>query len=194
MTEGDDNSNAILARIRQELGKLPLSEHEIAQTASRLADSFLLRERSITNSTSTFFDFRRKIHAVPEHFAPASLTLEDYLRAAVKQPPLFYLSPNTIIANVEGVARHFHDHGLTISHYLRTAVKQPQLFYQSPKTIIANIEGVTRHFHDHGLTVEDYLRAAVRHPPLFARSPKTIIANIEGIARRFRDHGVTVKD
>jgi hypothetical protein len=178
----------MLLRVDQALRELPLSEHQIAETASRLADSFLLREEIITNPDSGFFDFRRKINAIVEHFSPHHLTLQNYLKAAVKQPPLFYQAPATIIANIEGVAAHFRD--LTISDYIQAAVKQPSLFYQSRATIIANIEGVAAHFHD--LTTSDYIQAAVKQPSLFYQSPASIIANIEGVAAHFNDHGLAI--
>jgi hypothetical protein len=122
--------------IKQALRELPLSESDISETASRITDSFLLLEERITNPNSTFFDFRRKIDAVVEHFCPNRLTMADYHRAAVKQPQLFCQAPATIIANIEGVASHFRDHELTLTDYVRAAVKQPQLFCQSPATLI----------------------------------------------------------
>jgi hypothetical protein len=194
MREGDKNSNAILARIRQELGKLPLSEEEIAKVGPQIAASFLLRDGKITDPDSQFLDFRTKVNAVVEHFGRDGLTLRNYLFAAVQKPRLFYNSPATIIANIEGVAGHFRDHGLAISDLLRAAVKQPSLFYQSPTTIIANIEAVARYFRDHGLTISDHLRAAAKYPRLFCQSPATIISNVEGVAGHFREQGLTLRD
>jgi hypothetical protein len=182
------------ARIGQALRELPLSDQEVARIAPPIADTFLLRQGSFSNPDSTFFDFRHKIEAVAQRFAPYNLTLEDYLGAAISQPQLFCESPATIIANIEGVAGHFRGHSLRISLYLRTAISQPQLFCQPPPTIIANIEGVARNFRCRGLTIGDYLRAAIKRPQLFCQPPPTIIANIEGVARNFRYHGLTISD
>ena len=113
------------------------------------------------------------------------------MRAAVKHPPLFCLSPATIIANIESVAGHFRDHGLTIRAYLQATVKQPPLFYQSSATIIGNIESVAGHFRDHGLTITDYMRAAVKQPPLFCQSPATIIRHVKLIINLRRQGFVT---
>jgi hypothetical protein len=126
--------------------------------APQLASNLLrLRGGKITTD-SAFFNFHGKLTAVVEHFAPDGLTMPDYLLAAVRQPPLFYQAPATLIANVQGVTDHFAHDGLTLREYLRAAVKQPQLFYQSPATLIGNIEGEAAHFREDGLTLPAYLR------------------------------------
>src|SRR5579875_1533772 len=197
MTQGEDSSHRFKSRLRQELDEFPLTRTQKDQLLPYLVEhaTFLSGHASGTlQPDSTFFHFRRKIDAVVEHFSASYLSLENYLRAAVRQPPLFCQSPATVIANIEGVVEHFHAHGLTVSDYLRAAVKQPPLFCQSPATVIANIEEVAEHFHAHGLTTKGYLRAAVRQPQLFCQSPATVTVNIDGVAAHFHDAGLTVSD
>src|SRR5579875_1285445 len=183
---------AIQARIELALRELSISQAHLAAVAPQIAASLLLRGDSPPGLNSSLFDFRRKVVAVVEHFTGAGLTLPVYLRAALRQPSLFYQSPATIIGNVEGVAKHFKPHGLALPAYLRAIRRQPQLFYQSPTTITSNIEGIVNHFAGHGLTLPAYLRAALRQPSLFTLLPTTVIANIVTVAEHFQPHGLTL--
>jgi hypothetical protein len=47
-----------------------------------------------------------------EHFRGQRQTWRGYLRGALKRSQLFYQSPDTRIANIEGVAEHFREQGL----------------------------------------------------------------------------------
>ena len=76
---------------------------------------------------------------VVAHFATEGLTVKDYLHAAVKQPPLFSLSPDTVVPNIEGVVKEVAGEGLTVKDYLRAALKQPALFYQKPSSIARHV-------------------------------------------------------
>ena len=185
---------AIQARIEQALRELSISQAHLAAVAPQIAASLLLRGDSPPGLNSSLFDFRRKVVAVVEHFTGAGLTLPVYLRAALRQPSLFYQSPATIIGNVEGVAKHFKPHGLALPAYLRAIRRQPQLFYQSPTTITSNIEGIVNHFAGHGLTLPAYLRAALRQPSLFYQAPATVIAKIEAVAEHFVPQGLALQD
>lgn len=181
---------ALHARIEQALRELPLDEADIATIADLMADNPITRQMS---PNSTIFDFRSKLNAVVEHFAPHGLTLRHYLQAAVRQPPLFYQSPDTVIANIEGVAAHFAPHGLTLPAYLQAALKQPSLFSRS-SSVIRHMESVVEHFQNHGLNTPDYLRAALKQPPLFAMSADTVITNISEVAEHFHEGGLTQAD
>jgi len=79
------------------------------------------------------------VEAVAGRFRDQGLSLEDYLRAALKQPSLFARSPTAIIAAVEAVAGRFRDQGLSLEDYLRAALKQPSLFTMAPATIVGHI-------------------------------------------------------
>jgi hypothetical protein len=140
-----------------------------------------------TFARPAFLDFEGKVARVVSHFAPDGLTLEDFLRGAIRRPQILGMNPDTLIANIEAVCGHFREHGLTRQKYLRLGVKQPQLFYQKPETLISNVERVVERFRDDGLTAEKYLRALVRQSALFYRDPRTIIALIERIAGLFKE-------
>ena len=123
------------------------------------------------------------------HAVRSRAALRTYLRAALRQPPLFYLPAATAAANIESVVQRFRPHGLTHAHHLGAALKHPRLFCQRPATVIANIEAVTDHFRPHGLTLATYLRCAGRRPQLFCQRPATVIANIEAVTGHFRPNG-----
>jgi hypothetical protein len=198
MSEGDDNSQRFLSRIRQELDRLPLTEAEKENAVPELlrAANFLDTRGGRTapgglDQDSPLFNFAPKITAVVTHFQNRGLTFQDYLAAAIKQPQLFYQSPATIASNIEGVVTHFAAHGLTTAEYLAAAVQAPSLFASSPATIASNIEGVVTQFAAHGLTTAEYLAAALRAPPLFVHSPAIIAANVGGVVERCADNGLT---
>jgi hypothetical protein len=192
-TPGRFNRKALRARIEQALRELPLSEEEIAAAAAGLFDAHLtVQAYGKFNLDSGFVDFGDKVTAVVEHFEVHGLTLQDYVRAAVKHPQLFSMKPATVIRDVETVAAYFGKCGLTLPDYLKAAVRQPSLFYQSPATVQGNIEQVASHFKKHGLRSAEYLKAAVRQPRLFCQSPATIQGNIEQVVSHFRKHGLTL--
>jgi hypothetical protein len=87
---------------------------------------------------------------VVERFASDGLNTRDYLKAALKQPSLFYQSPATIAANIAGVVERFASDGLTMRDYLNVAVQQPTLFYQAPRTVIGHVNMIIE-LHRQGL-------------------------------------------
>src|SRR5947209_8487640 len=128
-------SDRFLPRIRAELDKLPLSEEQKAraipkiQARARFLDSPSARARAgHFAGNSGYFDFASKIRAAVAGLAADGLTMDAYLRAAVKHSQLFYQSPATTIGNIAGVAERFAAEGLTARGYLKTALKQPTLF------------------------------------------------------------------
>jgi hypothetical protein len=86
---------------------------------------------------------RRNIERVAGHFRGDGLTRGAYLRAALKQPHLFYQKPETLIRNIERVVNHFHKDGFSREKCLSAAVSQPSLFYYAPETIILHINLIT---------------------------------------------------
>jgi len=182
--------------IEEALRALPLGEAEIASVAARLLGSPpLLQENShLRFESTTFLDFRSKVNAIVEEFSADGLTLENYLRAAVKHPSVFYQAPATVHANIEGVVRYFRKDGLTQKDYVQAVVKQPSLFRMPSATVQANIAGVVERFRKHGLTFRDYVRAAVKQPSLFCMSPATVQANLEGVVEHFGKDGLTLGD
>src|SRR5690242_11835264 len=99
MPAAPPDPDRLLPRIRAGLDKLPLSEAQKARITPRL----LRDARFLDNSggredagqirpDSPFFDFAAKIGDVAGRFAAEGLTVAGYVRAASKQPQLFYQS------------------------------------------------------------------------------------------------------
>jgi hypothetical protein len=183
---------AAKARVENALRELPLTEADIATAAAWLLRHNLVLTAKPLSADSTFFDFRDKVAAVVGRFARDGLTQAAYLKAAVRQPALFYQAPATIIGNVEGVVERFAADGLTRPAYLRTALRLPPLFSCTPATIIGNVERLAECFRPHGLTAAAYLRAALKCPALLSCTPDTVRGNVEGVVGHFAADGLTL--
>lgn len=192
MDEGDEHSHAILDRIRQELGKLPLTDEEIDRVVPRIAAS--TRFFSHITPESPFFDFEKKINTVVERFSDDGLTTNNYLRAALKHPQILCMSSDKIVGNITGVVEQLADAGLNTRDYLSAAQKNPALFYQKPETIAGNMTGVVAQFATEGLTLRHYLSAALKHPQLFSVPPATVSSNILGVTDHFAADGLPTRD
>ena len=78
----------------------------------------------------------------------ALLTLKEYLPCCIKQPSLFYQSPDAIVSNVIGVIDHKKlkdENGkpiLTLKEYLPVCIKQPSLLTLSPDTVAEHIRAL----------------------------------------------------
>lgn len=187
MTEGDDDTHAILARLRQQLDQLPLTEEGLAQ----LAPSLTAAAQSITNQAI--------MDRVRQELAQLPLTDKDIASLA---PPLAAASQFILITDphsrffdfsdkVNAVVQHFAGEGLTLPAYLQAVSKYPQLLTRSPTALIANLTGVVEHFAADGLTTRDYLKAVLKKPQLLNQTPATIAKNIAGVVERFAPDGLT---
>jgi hypothetical protein len=113
-----------------------------------------------------------------------NISQDQFVAAALKQPPLFCLKPETIASNVERSAALL---GFVKAKFISTAIKQPPLFYLDPLTIANN---VARSAALLGLDSQTLTIAASRQPQLLSQKPETLNANIErsaallGIAKR----------
>jgi len=58
------------------------------------------------------------------------------------------MSPDTVVANIQGIAEEVAAEGLTVAAYLRAAIKQPPLFYQKPATIARHITLICAMYDD----------------------------------------------
>jgi hypothetical protein len=147
-------------RVEQALRELPLSKADIAIVAPQLVGFYLHSpHHGQYKPDSSFFDFHRNVTDVVKHFRRHGLTLEEYLRAAVKEPQLFTENPATVIANIEGVFKHFRADGVRLKDYLRAGLDRPVLFTEDPATLIANTEAVVEYFRADGPTLHGYLSA-----------------------------------
>lgn len=198
MTAGDD-PNLLLPRIRQELGKLPLTEPQKDAIALRLLNEpdFVQAHGARlaageSSSPLPAFGFAEKVQAVVRHFEQDGLTTHAYLAAVIRRPDILNVRPETIARNIQGVVDLFANDGLTADAYLKAAIKQPSLFVQKPWTLAGNITGFVERFADEGLADRDYLKAALRYPSLFTLSPETVEHNLRTVVERFQHDGMTV--
>ncbi|MBR1616635.1 hypothetical protein IJ670_00640 [bacterium] len=134
---------------------------------------------------------RENFNGLLSRFEKEGLTKKDYLKACIKQPPLFQSSPDTIETNVKELVKRFQDEGLTVEVYLKACIKQPPLFQSSPDTIETNVKELVKRFEDEGLTKKSYLKACINQPSLFHCSSDTIETNVREFVKRFQDEGLT---
>ncbi len=190
MSGGEEDTNAILARLRHQLDSLPLNEEQMAQLAPDLAAA-----AQAINKQAIQDRIRQEL---------AKLPLSDKEIAALT-PQLTAASQSIAITDphsrffdfsgkVNTVVQHFAGDGLTLPAYIQAVSKHPKLLSGSPTTLIANIAGVVEHFAADGLTTRDYLRAALKQPQLFAQTPATVAKNIAGVAERLAPDGLTAAE
>ena len=70
-----------------------------------------------------------------KRFEKEELISNEYIKACIKHPSLFSLSPDTIENNVREVVKRFEKEGLISSEYIKACIKHPSLFGYSPDTI-----------------------------------------------------------
>ena len=121
---------------------------------------------------------KQNVNGTVEKFEKEGLTSDDYLRACIKHPSLFYRLPETIENNVRGLTKRFEKEGLTSDDYIKACIKQPPLFYLSPETIENNVRELIKQFEKEGLTSDDYIKTCIKRPSLFCLSPKTVAEHI----------------
>lgn len=122
---------------------------------------------------SSLFNFEDKIR---RGAALLNLSVKDMLKAAVKQPPLFTLAPETVDANVTSSAQKL---GVSRETFIKASLKQPSLFYKSPDTLDQNISQVAESL---GLSKEIFVNSAIRQPSVLCLAPERICGNVESAA------------
>lgn len=190
-----ENRAIHLTRIKDSMRKLEFySEEDIEKMAHNRTFQFVLGKDSLPKYDSDYYDFKKKVNVIVDHFKDDGVTTYSFLKSAKKYPQLLYQSPQTIINNVEQVIGYFKDNGLLQEGYLKAAVKVPSLFYQNPKTVIGNIESVVSTFKNNGLTLNSYLKAASKSPTLFSSSPARIISNVKEVVKAFNNEDLSIDD
>lgn len=166
----------LLAHITRQLRLIgdAISEDEIERSAAKL----LVRHKALggrdLQGDSSLFDYAGKINRFVKNFADAGLDCRAYVGACIKQPQLFYQSPETLTKNVDEMVQLFTKDGLDYESWIASCVAQPSLFYQSPKTLEKNIDDVVVMFEEYGLDRATYLAACIKQPTLFYQSPDTV--------------------
>ena len=115
---------------------------------------------------SSFFDFESKIK-LSSHLIGCDITA--FVKAALKNPSLFYQSPETLNGNVEQSATLF---GIEKPVFVKAALKNPSLFCQSPETLLRNFRLIKK-ASDQGYikTEGDILDDALKKPTSFCYAP-----------------------
>ena len=118
------------------LADVPLTPKQIESVLPRLfAGIDFIMGKSHLSKQSGFWDFRGKITATATRLGIDPKTYIE--KATLKQPSLFYRSPETIDENITRAADLLH---IDKKAYIKQAsLKAPSLFYQSPETVDENI-------------------------------------------------------
>ncbi|MFI3241056.1 MAG: hypothetical protein R3Y43_00645 [Alphaproteobacteria bacterium] len=163
--------------------------------AEKIYESFektdFIFKRVLTGNNENIYAFDKKINGLFLNFKNYGIKYEDVVNAAIKQPQLFYQSPDTIKNNVWGVIEKFEEEKLSSKGYVKVAFEKPQLLCFSSETIERNIRGVAQKFEKNGLTTKKYLSFALKNPQLFHMLPDTIEKNILGVVDKFKDEGLS---
>ena len=193
------STDRFVARIRDELRRLPLTAEQQEKLVPRLLQrtTFLdtdgrVRPPGKLQVDSSLFNFAAKLQGVVARFEEHGLTLDDYLRAAIARPELFYQAPASVVQNIATTVTLFAEEGLTPRRYLAAALAEPTLFTQSAATTEAKIAGTVARLAKHGLSRRAYFKSALRNPTLFTRSPDSIAANLQATVTRLADAGLTM--
>ncbi len=119
---------------------------------------------------------------IPERFVQnvrnLDLDPQEWKRAILKHPQLFYQLPETVNANIEQAAEKL---GVSKAQYTKSALRQPSLFSFSPETINTNIEQAAEKL---GVSKAQYVEAALKQPSLFSFSPETVNTHVEQAAEK----------
>ncbi|PIR31589.1 MAG: hypothetical protein COV36_07980 [Alphaproteobacteria bacterium CG11_big_fil_rev_8_21_14_0_20_44_7] len=178
----------IYERTVAEIIRCDVDESSARNAAMDKSFSFLKR----LNAEGDYFQFREKIEETLRMLNDelgCNISYADYVsKAALKQPQLFYQSPERIKNNIKDVVDKLNDElGCDISYadYVSKAeLKTPQLFCLSPERIKNNIRDAVDKLNDElgcDIPYADYVKAALKQPQLFYQSPETIKNNIKGI-------------
>ena len=102
---------------------------------------------------------------------------QEFVKAALKQPSLFYQKPETLKMNVKTSADLFK---ISEQEFVKAALRQSQLFYQKPETLKMNIKTSADLFK---IPEQEFVKAALRQSPLFFQKPETLKYNISQVAK-----------
>lgn len=164
--------NVYQNRILEKLAECGLSREHALPVADYISErlDFLGHEFS---EESTIFAFRDKISRSAQLL---HVSYEDFLEAALAQPPLFTLAPETVDANVTASAQKL---GVSREPFIKASLKQPSLFYKSPDTLDENMGHAAGRL---GLPKSVFVKSAIRQPSVLCLTPERINGNIESAA------------
>lgn len=134
------------------------------------------------SEASSIFAFKDKISRSAQLLHVA---YEDFLDAALAQPPLFTLAPETVDTNVTASAQKL---GVSREAFIKASLKQASLFYKSPDTLDENTGKAAELL---GLAKSVFVKAAIRQPSVLCLTAERVNGNIESAALVL---GVTKED
>ena len=154
--------------LRRSLLAVPLTPQETESVVPFLEKtlSFLTKKSKVLLENSPFWDFAGKAENSAKRLG---MKKEDFVKAALKQPTLFYQSPDTINANIEGSAERL---GIKKEDFVKAGLKQPQLFCQSPDTILRNYKHVKAAAERGFIRTENLTEALLSFPTGLCYSPR----------------------
>ena len=122
------------------------------EQAKKAAGDILRKPKSMAIFQSSkisgdIYDFKGKVDRLASLFPEFPDFRARYVKAALSQASLFYQSPYTGKANIDGVVERFADKGLTAGIYLeKCAFRHPMLFCQSSETINGHMGFILKMF------------------------------------------------
>lgn len=164
-------------KIQYENGNLPQEIVERLKTTAAMleCDINTFMKAVLKSSATALFTLDPEIikRNVQENSEKLGCTFEEFTRAALKQPSLFYQKPETIINNVTESSKQF---GFTKKEFVNAALKQPGLFQLKAETIMKNLTDSAKFFD---CTIKEFTKIALIQPQLFYQKPETLINNIK---------------
>ena len=92
----------------------------------------------------------------------------ELVKAALYEPPLFCLKPDTISRNVKESSKLFH---CAEKEFIRAALRTPKLFYLRAETLSRKAQEISKSF---GCTEYEFMKMALIYPHLLCQNSKTI--------------------
>ncbi len=164
--------NVYQNRILKKLAECGLSREQALSVADYISERLAFLGHAFSEDSSIFsFNDKIKNTALLLH-----ISYEDYLQAALTQPPLFMLAPETVNDNVTTLARLL---GVGKKALIKPLMKQPALLYQSPERINENAKISARLL---AISKEAFVTAGLKQPTVLSLLPERINGNIESAA------------
>lgn len=167
--------NRTILQIQKEKGTLP---QEFLDTAEKIQKTYkldmstdkiinsIIRDTSLLNSDELFAKIDKTASCL-------KITPQDYAKAIISQPALFYITPQDLKQNIKTSAQLLK---VSDSVCLKAALKNPALFYTKPETLLHNI---TNSANIINVSPQIFIKTALKRPPLFSMKPETINKNIK---------------
>ena len=97
---------------------------------------------------------------------------EEYIQAALKYPPLFARTPETVSEHINNAATVL---GTTNAQYIHSALQYPPLFGSSSERISSHVTNVSELLN---IDRKSFIDTALRYPSLLGSNPETIAKNV----------------